>query len=81
MKKKENRQRETFTAIGLLKDILSLVFFVLLGFCWMLLMLLIISFVAQSAVHFKIEVMLMASAGFAVCVGIFHIYKTIRKYI
>lgn len=51
------------------------------AFGWLLLMLLIISFVARSSVHLTIDKMLIMSGVFAFIVAIFTAVKKTRKYV
>ncbi len=61
-------------------DILGFFVRIAIGFGWMMLMLLIISFVSLGYFHFKIESMILVSVITAVIVGIHYIYKMIVKY-
>lgn len=61
---------------GLIWDILVAVFV----FAWVLLMLLIISFVTSGFLHFRIEKMIAASIICGVLALIFRFIMTIRKY-
>lgn len=70
-----------FNPLNLLKGILGFVFVVAIAFGWMMLMLLIISFVSLSYLHFNIDVMLYVSAGFAAICGVVYIFGKVRKSI
>lgn len=50
------------------------------GFGWMLLMLLIVSFVTLSYLHFNIGKMLVASGIFAAVVAVIYVVFTIKKF-
>jgi hypothetical protein len=74
-------KEDEFNPLNLLKGILGFVFVVAIAFGWMMLMLLIISFVSLSYLHFNIDVMLYVSAFFAVVCGVIYIFSKIRKSI
>ena len=61
-------------------DILGFFVRITIGFGWMMLMLLIISFVSLGYFHFRIENMIIVSVVTAAIVGIHYIYKMIVKY-
>lgn len=50
------------------------------AFGWMMLMLLIISFVSLSYLHFDIKVMILISLAFALIVMVVYVVKKIKKY-
>ena len=50
------------------------------AFGWMMLMLLIISFVSLSYLHFDIKVMILTSLAFALIVMVVYVVKKIKKY-
>ena len=60
----------------------SLIFFlrIAIAFGWMMLMLLLISFVSLGYLHFKIESMVIVAVVTAVIVGVHYIYKMVVKY-
>lgn len=66
-----------FDPLALIKEILVFIGISVLAFGWMMLMLLIISFVALSYVKITLAVMLWVSAGFTV---IADIYTAVRRY-
>ena len=66
------------------KDVILdiLVFFLRIGiaFGWMILMLLLISFVSLGYLHFKIKNMVIVAVVTAAIVGIHYVYKMVVKY-
>ncbi len=62
------------------KDIVFFLIYVGIGFGWVLLMLLIISFVSLGYLHFKLENMIVAASVSAILVGIYYIFRMIKKY-
>ena len=74
-------KEDEFNPLNLLKGILGFVFVVAIAFGWMILMLLIISFVSLSYLHFNIDVMLYVSAFFAAVCVVIYIFSKIRKSI
>lgn len=80
-KVKEEKYDEKLDVKDVAVDILSVLFKALVGFGWMMLMLLIISFVSLSYIHFEIKTMFIVSILTGVAVGIFASLKTWRKYI
>lgn len=70
--------------IGVKDIVMDILFFFLTvagAFGWMLLMLLIISFVTLSYLHFEIAGMLLISAIFASIIAIYYIVKKAGKYL
>ena len=61
-------------------DILTVAVSALVGFGWMMLMLLIISFVSLSYIHFDIKTMLIVSVLTGVIVGLSRCFKVFQKY-
>lgn len=61
------------------KAILGFFAAVILAFGWMLLMLLLVSFVSLSYFHFEIGKMILFSALFAIAIGIVYVISKIRK--
>lgn len=84
----ENRQDEysvhdwenTFDILDIIKSTMAFILVVGFVFCWFMLMLLIISFVTLSFVHFDIKYMYIVSAAAAVAAGIIYTVKTVKKY-
>lgn len=70
----------TPTAKDVVLDILFFFLTGLLGFGWLLLVLLIISFVALSYLHFEFEKMLMASVIFGIVLAVIYAFTKIKKY-
>ena len=63
--------------------VLDIVFFFIVtgaAFGWLLLMLLIISFISMGYLKFKFKTMVIAAVIFAVAVAVFYIFKKINKY-
>ena len=67
--------------LNLLKDIMGLVFVAGIAFGWMILMLLILSFVSLSYLHFNIDSMINVSVVFAVICSAIYIFSKVRKSI
>lgn len=80
----EKAKEENYEGKLEIKDVVLdfLLFFlrVAIAFGWMMLMLLLISFVSLGYLHFKIESMVIVSVVTAVIVGAYNIYKMILKY-
>ena len=70
-----------YGAGDIVMDIITFVVYVVVAFGWLLLMLLIVSFVARSSVHLTIDKMLIMSGVFAFFVAIFTAVKKTRKYV
>ena len=64
----------------IIHDILWFILSVALAFGWLLLMLLIISFITLSYIHFELKWMIIASSFFALIVAVLHLRSLIRKY-
>jgi TRAP-type C4-dicarboxylate transport system permease small subunit len=69
-----------FSGLDLVKEIIFCIIVMALAFGWMILMLLIISFVTLSYLQFNIKWMLIFSTIFAVLAGIFYVVQTVKKY-
>ena len=78
---KEEKYDEKLDVKDVAVDILGVVFRALIGFGWMMLMLLIISFVSLSYIHFEIKTMLLVSVLTGVVLGVASAFKTVAKYI
>ena len=61
-------------------DIFSVAFMALLGFGWMMLMLLLLSFISLGYLHFDIEKMVLVSILTGVLLGVLRLIKMVRKY-
>ena len=72
------RYEDDVDAWDLVKTILRFVATVVLSFGWMMLMLLIISFVGLGYLHLEIKVMFLVAILFAVIAGGFYIHGKIR---
>ena len=66
--------------MDIIHDILWFILSVALAFGWLLLMLLIISFITLSYIHFDLKWMIIASSVFALIVAVLHMRSLIRKY-
>lgn len=80
MQKKQTEHRENYTTQDVVKDIVWGIFNVVLAFGWMLLMLLIISFVTLGVIHFEIEKMILISAIAAAVMFVYRVVILILKY-
>ncbi|MBP3198683.1 MAG: hypothetical protein J6N21_16995 [Butyrivibrio sp.] len=76
----EEKYEEKPDVRDIIKDFLFFFVSVAIGFAWMLLMLLIISFISLGYIHMKIDKMIIVSIICAVVVGIYYIYKMVVKY-
>ncbi|MCR4618908.1 MAG: hypothetical protein K5669_12075 [Lachnospiraceae bacterium] len=77
----ENYHDNPFGAGDIVRDIILFFVTVAGAFGWLMLMLLIFSFVALSYVHLKFDKMIIASIIFAVVVGIIYIVAKSKKYV
>ena len=77
--KKENYE-EKFDVKDVVKDIIFFFIAVAIGFGWMLVMLLIISFVSLGYIHMNIDKMIIVSIICGIAVGIYYLYKMAVKY-
>jgi hypothetical protein len=82
LKKKRRTVRDEgrFSAIDIIKDILC--FFLMVGCTagYVILLLLILSFITLSYLHFTIEGILITGAVSGGIAGIYYIVKIVRKY-
>ena len=78
---KEEKYDEKLDVKDVAVDILGIVFRALIGFGWMMLMLLIISFVSLSYIHFEIKTMILVSVLTGVVLGGASAFKAVAKYI
>ena len=62
------------------EEIVGFVFTVLVAFGWMMLMLILISFVGLAYIHLKLEKMIIWSILFAVAVGVIEAFGLIKKH-
>ncbi len=65
----------------IIKDIIFFFITVIGAFGWLMIMLLIISFVSLSYLHLKIDKMIIASVVFAIGIGVFYIIMKSKKYV
>ena len=77
----ENYHNNPFGAKDIIADIIFFFVVTATAFGWLLLMLLIVSFVAHTYIHLKIDKMILASAVFAVVAAVVYIIKKAQKYI
>lgn len=68
-----------FNPLNLFKDVLGFLFVVAIAFGWMILMLLIISFVSLSYLHFNIDTMINISLVFAAIAGLLYILLKVKE--
>ena len=66
--------------VDIIEEIVGFVFTVLLAFGWMMLVLLLISFVGLAYVHFEIAQMLVWSVMFALVIAVIEALGLIRKH-
>ena len=69
-----------YNKLDIVKEIVFLIFMTAFIFAWWMLMLLIISFMTSSYLHFSIEGMLIASIVLTVIIDIQYILKKIKEY-
>ncbi len=80
IKRKSTGKEDRFGVLDVVKDLL-LFFFVVFGTAaYVVLILLIISFLTLSYLHFTIEGMLIAGAVCGALAGIYYIVRTVKKY-
>ncbi len=68
-----------FDALGAIKEVLYFLAVSAIGFCWMLLMLLIVSFVTVSVLKLRLETMIIIALGFMIVIDIYYVIKRSRK--
>ena len=73
-----SRYEDETDARDIVKDILGFAVTVVLVFGWMMLMLLIISFISLGYLHFEIKWMVIVSVVFAIGAGVFYIRGKVR---
>ncbi len=69
-----------YTTGDVVHDVIFFIITVAVAFGWLLLMLLIVSFLTLSYLHFEWKYMLLASGVFAVLAGLIYIRKKERFY-
>lgn len=80
-KKSVNTGREEkFTKMDLIKDFIFFLITTACSMLWVMTVLLIISFVTLSYLHFTIEGMFITAVVCTVFVDIYYIVKTVKKY-
>jgi hypothetical protein len=79
-KAKEENYEGKIEIRDVILDILIFFLRIAIAFGWMMLMLLLISFVSLGYLHFKIESMVIVAVVTAVIVGVHYIYKMVVKY-
>ena len=73
-------KRYDFDRSDVVADVIFFFLTVAVAFGWMMLMLLIISFVSLSYLHFHIKTMFALSVAFAILAALYYIWKMVRKY-
>ena len=68
-----------FDALGAIKEVLYFLAVSAIGFCWMLLMLLIVSFVTVSVLKLRLETMIIIALGFMIVIDIYYVIKRSSK--
>ena len=76
----EKAREEGIAFTDVVKDLILFVLTTALAFGWLLVMLLIVSFVSMGYLHMQLRHMLIASAVFAVIYAAVYVWKKIRKY-
>lgn len=71
---------EKFTKMDIIKEFIFFLITTACSMLWVMTVLLIISFVTLSYLHFTIEGMFITAIVFTVCVDIYYIVKTVKKY-
>ncbi len=71
---------EKFTKMDLIKDFIFFLITTACSMLWVMTVLLIISFVTLSYLHFTIEGMFITAVVCTVFVDIYYIVKTVKKY-
>lgn len=71
---------EYYSTGDIVYDIIFFIITVVGAFAWLMLMLLFISFVTLSVLHFELKYMILASVIFAIVAGIWYIRKKVPKY-
>ena len=79
-KAKEENYEGKIEIRDVILDILIFFLRIAIAFGWMMLMLLLISFVSLGYLHFKIESMVIVAVVTAAIVGVHYIYKMVVKY-
>ena len=70
-----------YSVKDIILDIILFFVTVAVAFGWLMIMLLIVSFVSLSYLHMKFDKMIIASVIFAVAVGVFYVIMKSRKYV
>lgn len=73
-------RNEKFTKMDIIKDFIFFLITTACSMLWVMTVLLIISFVTLSYLHFTIEGMFITAIVCTVCVDIYYIVKTVKKY-
>ncbi|MCR4897474.1 MAG: hypothetical protein K5891_11945 [Lachnospiraceae bacterium] len=69
-----------YTTGEIVHDVIFFFITVVVAFGWLLIMLLIVSFVGMRYIHLKIGGMLIASALFSLCAAVWYGVRMVRKY-
>lgn len=73
-------EREKFTKMDIIKDFIFFLITTACSMLWVMTVLLIISFITLSYLHFTIEGMFITAIVCTVGVDIYYIVKTVKKY-
>lgn len=79
-KKHVTQSGKEYEATDVVKEVIWDIFVAIIIFAWVLIMLLIISFVTSGYLHFTIEKMMIAAVVCGVAGLLYRIIRTIRKY-
>ena len=74
------RAQYDFERSDVIKDVIKCILTFVISFVWLMMMLLIISFVTLGYLQFKIGPMIAASIIFGVVIGLWRTFSTVRKY-
>lgn len=72
--------KEPFSGRDLAKEIIFCIITMALAFLWVLIMLLILSFVTLSYLHFNIKWMILISLLCGIAAGVVYVVSTVKKY-
>lgn len=72
--------KEPFSGRDLAKEFIFCIITMALAFLWVLIMLLILSFVTLSYLHFNIKWMILISLLCGIAAGVVYVVSTVKKY-
>ena len=72
-------KEKSFDPLEMIKEILCFLAVSAIAFAWMLIMLLIVSFVAVSVIRIKLKMMIFISVVFMIVIDIFYVIRRIGK--